>query len=261
MLCLLLCVDHERKTFTHPLASSLSQAYTSYLDGLSIEAVISPFGSVAESKQVLYLASLDIVRKWSDFRRRALSQGLQSLFCYPILSSAGEVMAVFALYYNKAQDAPAHDMELGSRAVKMIAILMERHQALKESHKKEQLLSQINSFIPGALYGFKIDKEGKISFPFYSAKMGELFNMDALEVENNIEGLFEKIHPEDRDAFWHSIQVSAQSMRPWLFDYRAIKGDSNEIMWLRGHSIPRSTDNGSILWYGLLVDITDIKKK
>jgi PAS domain S-box-containing protein len=51
-------------------------------------------------------------------------------------------------------------------------------------------------------------------------------------------------------------------MQPWLLDYRLLASDNEErdIIWVRGHSIPRIQEDGSIIWHGMITDITDIKK-
>ncbi len=121
-------------------------------------------------------------------------------------------------------------------------------------------LGEISRFVPGALYQFKLEPNGNISFPYFSSNLEQLYGMSPRVLYENPRFIYHIIHPDDLPAFTQSIRLSAATLAPWQCDYRVIKPDRESIMWVRGQSIPRRNADGSILWNGIMTDITDIKK-
>ncbi|MBF2053014.1 MAG: PAS domain-containing protein [Candidatus Sericytochromatia bacterium] len=68
--------------------------------------------------------------------------------------------------------------------------------------------------------------------------------------------VFERIHPEDLPRVRESIVLSAQHLSTWNCEYRVTLPDLGE-RWLMGGSEPERLPDGSTLWHGYLVDITD----
>jgi PAS domain S-box-containing protein len=71
--------------------------------------------------------------------------------------------------------------------------------------------------------------------------------------------IFTKIFPEDRAGIDLTIARSAAGMEPWQMEFRAtVRG---RTMWIFGRSIPeKRRPDGSILWNGVLIDITERKQ-
>jgi PAS domain S-box-containing protein len=123
-----------------------------------------------------------------------------------------------------------------------------------------QHLQEISRFVPGALYQFKLEAHGKISFPYFSSNLEQLYGISSQVLFEDPELIYRVVHPDDLPAFSQSIQLSAATLSPWQCDYRVFKPNGESIMWIRGQSIPRLNPDGSILWNGIMTDITDIKK-
>lgn len=115
-------------------------------------------------------------------------------------------------------------------------------------------LADITSGLPGVIYQFKIDADGEMSMPFISDAASKVFASDLSELQGDIKLIFSHIHPEDIEAFTHSVQVSRQNLTPWELEFRILT-DAGE-MWIRGSSLPHRQADGAILWNGMLVDIS-----
>jgi signal transduction histidine kinase/ActR/RegA family two-component response regulator len=76
---------------------------------------------------------------------------------------------------------------------------------------------------------------------------------------NDPEAWFRVIHPDDRPGLDESIAETHRTLEPWLWEGRAILG-SGVVGWFRGLSTPRKLDDGSVLWNGLVLDITEMKE-
>ena len=128
--------------------------------------------------------------------------------------------------------------------------------ALKESEEKFRL---INSQVPGIVYQYMIDKNGVHSLPYASPRVEEYIGISDTEVMDDVNKWFSKTHPDDYDGLVESIIHSQQHMTVWNWEGRFIKS-KNDIRWLHGTSAPTKLSDGSILWNGVFIDVTDRKQ-
>ena len=66
------------------------------------------------------------------------------------------------------------------------------------------------------------------------------------EVIDDATPAFKYIHPDDIEAFNHSIQVSASQLAPWQHQYR-LRYEDGQVIWLYGNAIPQKEADGSVL--------------
>jgi PAS domain S-box-containing protein len=67
-----------------------------------------------------------------------------------------------------------------------------------------------------------------------------------------------RIHPEDREAIFTNIAISAENMTPFFQVFRT-RFSEDEIRWVKAASIPKLLDDGTILWNGVAIDISEQK--
>ena len=130
---------------------------------------------------------------------------------------------------------------------------------INELIEKEARLLDMTSSIPGCVYQFVLSGDGKISMPYMSNAMSDMIGIDAGIIMQDAQKLYEYIHPDDHDMFNEAMMISATKMLPWELEFRVIN-QNGDIIWINGRSRPRYLKDGSILWNGLLIDITDRKK-
>ena len=125
-------------------------------------------------------------------------------------------------------------------------------QALQESERR---LRELAANIPGAVYQFVRHSDGSREVPYMSEGAVTLLDQP-LEILQNPDRLFGNVHPEDLGDLWASIEKSATTLGPWHHRFRIQLRDGGH-RWLRGSSNPHSLPDESILWNGVLLDITD----
>jgi predicted ATPase/signal transduction histidine kinase/CheY-like chemotaxis protein/GAF domain-containing protein len=125
--------------------------------------------------------------------------------------------------------------------------------ALRQSEERYQRLSDN---IPGAIYQFRIASDGSINYPYISSGCWELFQLTSAEVMADSTRAIDTIHPEDLADFQRVVAESAQNMTPKLWEGRAILR-SGEIKWIKCASRPELQSDGSIVWDGVMLDITE----
>jgi len=127
--------------------------------------------------------------------------------------------------------------------------------ALRESERRHRKLA---ANIPGAVYQFRMGPDGTFTVPYMSAGGAEVFERPLADLMSDAR-LFDDIHPEDRAAFLQSIDHAAQTMQRWSHEFRTIT-PTGKAKWLRGSANPRRLPDGSLLWDGVLLDVTGRKR-
>ncbi|NJP09923.1 MAG: response regulator [Leptolyngbyaceae cyanobacterium RU_5_1] len=126
--------------------------------------------------------------------------------------------------------------------------------ALQRSNSRYRNLAEN---VPGMIYQIALKTDGKLMFSYVSPGCRELFDLEPNELLDNPNLSWHLTHPDDVVAFERSILDSARTLQSWNFTWRVIiKG---QLKWLQGNSRPELQPDGSIIWDGLVTDITDRK--
>jgi diguanylate cyclase (GGDEF)-like protein/PAS domain S-box-containing protein len=149
---------------------------------------------------------------------------------------SGKVVGVFAA---------ARDMSEINRA----------HEIIRELYKR---LYYISTRVPGVIFQFKLRPDGSSCFPYSSEAIRDIYRVTPEEVKEDASAVFAILHPEDYDGIVASIQQSADTLRPWQYEYRVRFADGT-VRWLLGNSVPNKVADGSVLWHGFITDITERK--
>lgn len=136
---------------------------------------------------------------------------------------------------------------------------------ISEQKQVERVLKETAAFfhdiattIPGIVYRFVQDEDGARRFDYISPQLADITGLKPQDVIADANAYLDRIHPDDRPAFEDSIAHSARTLqlRTWEGRIRSGGGDYN---WVRGASLPRRQRDGSIVWNGVVLDVTDHK--
>lgn len=128
--------------------------------------------------------------------------------------------------------------------------------ALRESEARIQKLA---ANLPGMLYEFELRPDGSMCFPYVSSGCYELYEMTPEQIQGDVNSIVNIVHPDDSASFFNSIDISARTLQPWLWEGRIIL-PSNKIKWVKGTSRPEQQADARIIWYGVLLDVTARKE-
>ena len=127
---------------------------------------------------------------------------------------------------------------------------------LRETEAKLQKLA---ANVPGMLYQFEVNPDGSISFPYVSPGCYEIYGLQPEQIEADADYIFSMTHPEDLKAFKYSYISSAKNLKPWEHEGRIVL-TSGEVKWIKSDSRPEKLENGTILYHGFILDITERKQ-
>ncbi len=134
----------------------------------------------------------------------------------------------------------------------------ERKHVQQALEARDRLLEKLSARVPGVLYQFRMDPDEHFSFPYTSAGILEVFEVESEKVRDDAMWLLERIHPDDVERVQTSIRRSAETLAPWREDFRVLLPRQG-LRWLRGESVPERGEDGAFLWHGYITDITGLK--
>lgn len=132
----------------------------------------------------------------------------------------------------------------------------EAQQALLE---RDQLLQKLTQRVPGMLYKFELSPDGSMSFPYASEGIWDIYGVTPEQAAKDAFSVQASIHPDDFESVLQTISESAEQMCVWKHEYR-VKGENDIWRWVRGEASPEKQENGTIIWYGYISDISAAKK-
>jgi PAS domain S-box-containing protein len=116
----------------------------------------------------------------------------------------------------------------------------------------------IGKHMPGMIYQFCIDTDGKPSFPYLSEGCAELLGHESHEIQANAMLAFEVMHPDDARGIMEGSLHAAKHLTKFQYEGRVLSADGS-VRYIRATSTPERLENGDVLFNGLVMDITDLK--
>ncbi len=121
---------------------------------------------------------------------------------------------------------------------------------------REFILDALVSGLPGIVLQRRMATDGTITYPSFSAGLSSTLGYAPEEMKVSASGALECIHWADRDGYLSRLHQSAATMTAYSDEFRCITIDGL-VCWLSGAMRPRRAEDGSIVWDGVLLDITD----
>lgn len=130
---------------------------------------------------------------------------------------------------------------------------------LCEKAKLAEQLACVAASVPGLIASFRLDSGGKLSLPYASPNLEEVYGVPAEELREDAEPVLRRIHLDDRPLVESSIAESARTMTLCRGNYRFDHPRKGWI-WIEAHSAPTREADGAVLWHGYYQDVTERKR-
>ena len=176
-------------------------------------------------------------------RRKDGSEFWEESFIAPLRDMHGAITHYFAVKIDVSARKVAEDH------------LLQTQDHLQASH---DLLDRLSQNVPGVLFQYRLDAQGRAGFPYASDGIGEIFEVDPRDIVSDAATVFARVHRRDAKAVLRSIHDSADKLTPWHMEFRVclpVRG----IRWLSGLANPERQEDGSMLWHGFIMDVTQRK--
>ena len=129
------------------------------------------------------------------------------------------------------------------------------HERTQELHNSEARLQKLAANLPGLIFQFRLEADGTRSFPYVSEGCRAIHELEPDEFVR----CFDLVHSGDRDALEQALQVSALTLSGFHHEHRIIT-PSGQLKWVQTIARPEQKADDSILWDGLIIDVSDRKQ-
>jgi PAS domain S-box-containing protein len=136
-----------------------------------------------------------------------------------------------------------------------VTVRKQYEEALQEEKER---FTRLAATAPGLICSFRMRPDGSTSMPYASPTIEDVYGLKAEELVNDFSPAFARIHSDDVAHISETIAESARTMSPWKAEYRFNHPQKGEV-WIEGHSMPVLEPDGSIIWHGFIIDITERK--
>lgn len=197
----------------------------------------------------------------------------KSLLCTPIINQ-GKLVAILYLENRLATGVFTRDrIDLLNFLCAQAAISLENARLYQQSQhytqQLEQSLHELNvtqsrfhnlvDNVPGVVYQLHQHGDGSASMVYISNDCYELYGITADDITANAQILLEIVHPEDASSFYQEIEQSLSTLRKFQWEGRIIT-PAGVTKWIRSEAKLTQLNTDTIVWDGLVVDISDRKQ-
>ena len=127
-----------------------------------------------------------------------------------------------------------------------------------QSHDMSQNLEKILQAVPGVVFQFHVAADGNRKFLYLSDAVREFFGCSLEAAYADFSILTNYVLEEDRESILRSREVAAKELSSWVNEFR-ISSPNGGGKWVRAQAEPERQDDGSVLWSGFFVDISETK--
>ncbi len=143
LLCSVLLLEADGIHLRHAAAPGLPEDYVRAMEGIAIGLQVGPGGMAACRKEPVIVSHILTDPLWARYRELTARHGLRACWSTPILSTTGQVLGTFAMYYRVARSPNSQELQLLKRATRLAAFAIERKQAENEVRQLSGRLLQL----------------------------------------------------------------------------------------------------------------------
>lgn len=184
----------------------------------------------------------------------------------PFIIVSGKIGEESAVEFMKAGASNFVPKDHLERLGKIVALELSEFEGLRALKKAEAALrgtearlTALATQLPGVIYRRIEHEDGGRTYPYISPGLYDLLGYPAEDVmSGKLDPISDCVAPEDQARVKEAVTDSGKALTPLNIEYRMVAADG-EIKWVNARAQPERTPDGSMVWNGLLLDITDRK--
>lgn len=255
LICLTLAAP-DKRTLELAAAPSLPSEITEALRSIPISNKAGTCGLAASLGEPVIVQDTDSHPLFEPFRPLITHYGLRSAWSVPVLGSDENILGTIGIFSPINRHPNADERRWAGDAAKVVSLAIERTRAgnqLRESERRLQALARATN---DALWEWDLASNEV----HWNEGLTRLFGYQLEDLPRDPEYWITRVHPEDRDGFFESIQNSIrQGDEKWVKGYRFLHADGSIAHVLDRAYIIRDAANRAIRVVGGVTDLTDHK--
>lgn len=247
----------ELEWLSHP---SVSDNFVSKVALIPIGPLNGSCGLAAYSMQPVYISNIRNFECWNEYRDLTLLHGYQACHSFPILSRDGVILGTLGAFFRDVHELSDYELYLLNRTVNLSSVILEKYALEKDMVLKSSQLEALGYSIPGVMYIVHMDKDGNRRFEFVSERVNEYLRISKQLVLDAYENVFDVLSEADQLRFWSELKFSLENKQPLNLEF-SLKPELNpEYHCFFMQSVHKFNEDGSVITYGSIYDITNQKK-
>ena len=128
-------------------------------------------------------------------------------------------------------------------------------EAAEMARRAGERLNTLANNAPGAMFEYVVDEGGRLHISFFSAKLPEMLGVPGEEIAADGRAVFRAMHPEDVVSLRRKEEM-ARALNSRFSAKVRIRSAARGVRTLLCNALPYAREDGSIVWFANLVDIT-----
>jgi diguanylate cyclase (GGDEF)-like protein/PAS domain S-box-containing protein len=126
-------------------------------------------------------------------------------------------------------------------------------------HQSIELMTNLTNEVPGLVFQSRRAPDGTAAITYASARIDEILELTAEQVAASTEPMHDRIHPEDRELYRATLDRATALQAPWHCVFRVLLPIQG-LRWRQVDAHPTLLPDGTTIWHGLAVDVTERKR-
>jgi signal transduction histidine kinase/FixJ family two-component response regulator len=257
--CAVALFDRDGRSLRHVKGPHIARKLLDAVSAVAPDSAGAPWARAIAERRPRMIADLSDAAMAPALRQGASAAGFRACLAHPVSGEGDRLLGMFMLFYPDAGAAEPDDqvvIELLSPVVRVAVDLDQRLQAL---HSADERFSSLAASIPGVVYQRLVTPEGQIRYTYISEGVRDLFGVSPDEVLADPQALFNRHDPSYAATFRERLLSASRTLEMWDVEATIISRDGKQK---HTHAIarPHQQRDGSVLWNGLILDQTRIKK-
>ncbi len=236
--------------FLNWLSEFLSNAPKGYVMFFCVSIVAIRMGMRGATLVILITATQSMLSAYlriGYFANEIAISELRNYWLYMLILSG--VGVSLASYVNKV------NLTMRQLRVEMA----DRIHAVLAKQEATERLHKIANQLPNVVFQFQMRPDGSFCIPYVNETLLDIYRLCPEDVYEDANPMFAVTHPADLADHIEKIKISARDLSPWNDEYRLKFADGKEC-WLASNARPQREEDGSTLWHGFVIDITERKQ-
>ena len=257
--CAVALFDRDGRRLRHVQGPHIPRKLLDAVSAVAPDSSAAPWAAAVADRRPTVIADLSVAATAAELRQSAIAGGFLACLAYPISGEGDRLLGMFILFYAGADAAQPNDQMVVELLSPVVRIAVDLEQRLQALHSADERFTSLAASIPGVVYQRLVTPEGNIRYTYISEGVRDLFGVAPEEVLADPQALFNRHDPSYAATFRERLLSASRTLEMWDVEATIISRDGKQK---HTHAIarPHQQRDGSVLWNGLILDQTRIKK-